>query len=203
MRLLPRDEKFYDLLTGQAQIAVEASRLLAAGLGGGGAQKVRDLERKADQAFRQINTRLHRTFITPIDPEDIHQIASGIDEIIDHIEAAAFRLEAYCSDRPPERLADLARLLNGCVEATLGAMQTLERDGVQKPESLTSCCEEINRRESEMEDRVRDAVGELFRTERDPIALIKHKEVYELLESAADCCENVADALEGIAVKNS
>jgi predicted phosphate transport protein (TIGR00153 family) len=203
MHLLPRDDKFYDLLTNQARIAVRAASLLAGGLGDDVAQQIRDLEREGDQALRQITRRLHKTFITPIDPEDIHQIASGIDEILDHVEAAAFRIEASGLDRPPERMAEIARMLNGCVEATLQAMQILERDGVGKPDELTRQCDEINRIESEIEDRVRAAVRELYAAERDPIVLIKLKDIYELLETAADCCEDVADTLEGIAVKNS
>jgi uncharacterized protein Yka (UPF0111/DUF47 family) len=211
VQLLPRDEKFFDLLIEQARIAFNASSLLADGLGDGAvrrdshatAQKVRDLERKGDQAVRQIYRRLHKTFITPIDPEDIHQLASRVDEITDHLDAVAYRFEAFELESSSERMTEIARMVQGCVAATLEAIETLGRDGMKKPDELTSRCEEINRREVETENRVREVIRNLFKTERDPIALMKQKEVYELLESTADCCENVADVLEAIAVKNS
>jgi uncharacterized protein Yka (UPF0111/DUF47 family) len=211
MQLLPRDEKFFDLLVAQAKLAFEASTVLADGLGGGKkestaaatAQKIRDLKCKGDDALRQIYHRLHKTFITPIDPEDIHALATGIDEILDHLEAVAYRVSAYEIDGSENVLAEIARLVHECVGATLQALETLEREGVKKPDELTQHCEEINRRELETEDRVRAVIRDSFANERDPIALIKRKEVYELLESTGDSCENVANVLEGVAVKNS
>ncbi len=211
MRILPRDETFFDLLVSQAKNVLEASRLLESGLTGSAgktefnatAQQLRDLERKGDAQLRAILYRLHKTFITPIDPEDVHQLASRIDEILDHLDAAAYRIDAYGLDRPPAGLQDIARQVHGCVQATVEALEVLERDGVKKPDLLTTRCEEINRRESETEDSVRAAVRDLFANERDPITLIKHKEICEFLESAADCCEDVAATLETIAVKNS
>jgi len=169
----------------------------------GTARKVRDLERKGDEALRQIYRRLHKTFITPIDPEDIHELATGIDEILDHLDAAAYRFEAYGIGRSAERMPEIARMVYECVAATVEALETLAREGVQKPDELTKRCEKINRRELATEERVREVIRDLFANERDPIVLIKWKEVYELLEATADCCENVATVLEGIAVKNS
>src|SRR5579863_6068367 len=211
MELLPRDEKFFDLLIEQAKTVYQASSLLAAGLGEGAgqsdalgtAQKVRDLERKGKETARQIYRRLHKTFITPIDPEDIHELASRIDEILDHLDSVAYRLEAFGLEGSCERMSPLARMVHGCVEATVEALRVLQREGVKKPDELTNSCEEINRRELETEERVRALIRDLFKSERDPIALIKQKEVYELFESTAHCCEHVADVLEAIAVKNS
>jgi uncharacterized protein len=211
MELLPRDEKFFDLLIEQAQTVFDASNLLAAGLGErssrsdslGTAQKVRELERKGKAAVRQIYRRLHQTFITPIDPEDVHALASRIEEILDHLDSVAYRLDAFGLEGSEERMSELARMVHRCVEATLEALRVLRREGVKKPDELTKSCEEINRRELETEERVRSLIRELFKTERDPIALIKQKEVYELFESTAHCCEDVADVLEAIAVKNS
>ena len=112
-------------------------------------------------------------------------------------------VDAYKLESSPEGMLEIARMVHGCVEATVEAMETLEREGLKKPEELTKRCEQINRRELEVEDRVRTAVCNLFANERDPISLIKQKEIYELLETAADRCENVADVVEAIAVKNS
>ena len=211
MQLLPRDEKFFDLLVAQAKIVSEASRLFADRMqdgkssagSDGTAQKIRDLERKGDEALRNIYLRLHKTFITPIDPEDIHELATGIDEILDHLDAAAYRVDAYGIGSSTERVPEIARMVHECVGATVQAIEILEREGVKKPEELTKQCEEINRLELKTEERVREVVRELFAKEQDPIMLIKRKEIYELLESTADCCEDVATVLEGIAVKNS
>ena len=207
MQLLPQDEKFFTLLAEQSSIVLEAASALAEGMRGtdslGTAQHVRDLERKGEEVLRNIYRRLHKTFITPIDPEDIHHLASEVDKILDHIDAVAYRLDAYEMKRPTGPLVEIAVMLEGCVGVTHRAMQFLEKEGVKKPDELTTLCEEINRQEIQTEERVRAAIRELFANERDVISLIKQKEIYELLESAADSCETVADALEGVAVKNS
>lgn len=211
MRLLPRDEKFLDLLVEQAKIVLEASTVLSKGMvgnaaqadSGGMARKVRELERKGDELLHQIHRRLHQTFITPIDPEDIFQLSSRIDEIIDHLDAAAYRFETFALERSCAQLPEIARMVHGCVEATVKALEALQSDGVEKSDELLKRCEEINRLETETENKVREALRELFRNERDAIALIKQKEILELLETTADCCENVADVLEAVAVKNS
>ena len=209
MQLLPRDEKFFDMLLDHGRFALDASSLLVNGSESGAgqsrdmAQKIRELERKGDESLRDLNRRLHKTFITPIDPEDIHQLASLIDEILDHIDAVAYRFEAFGLEDSPDRVPEIARMVHGCIEATVQALEMLQRDGVQKADELTKCCEEINQREFKTENRVRQVVRDLFANERDPIALMKKKEVYELLESTADCCENLADVLEAVAVKNS
>jgi uncharacterized protein len=210
MSLLPHDEKFFDLLVEQAKIVLDASRLLAEGLAGTGrpdylgtAQKVRELERKEEDAARQIYRRLHKTFITPIDPEDIHALATEIDLILAHLDGAAYRCDAYGLDGSPDGMAEIARMVHECTRATVQALETLNRDGVKQPDELTKQCEGIYGRELEIEDCVRKAVRNLFASEGDAIALIKQKEIYELFESAADSCKNVADVLEAVAVKNS
>src|SRR5580704_2652589 len=174
MPLLPQDEKFFDLLVEQAKIVFDASRLIADGLRGNGqpdylgtSQKVRDLERKEEAAARQIYRRLHKTFITPIDPEDIHELATGIHEILDHLDAAAYRCDAYRLESQPEGMGEIARLIHECVRATVEALEILNREGVKKPDELTKQCEGINGRELEIEDRVRKAVRRLFANERD------------------------------------
>jgi len=202
MQWLPRDEKFFDLLVDQAGIVREASRVVANGLGSSAANKVRELEIKGDDAVREIRRRLHKTFITPIDPEDIHELAELIDEILDHLDAASYRFDAFGMEASGS-VTEIAGMVNGCVEAVFEAVEALRREGVKKPAELAACCDLINRREFETENRMRELLRDLFKNEKDPIALIKQKEIYELLESTADCCEDVADVLEAIAVKNS
>ncbi len=167
------------------------------------AQEVKGLECKGDEATRNICRRLYQTFITPIDPEDLHLLATLIDDILDRLDAVAYRFDAFGMDRIHERTAEIARMVDGCVTAVVEAVEFLHSDGVKKPEGLTKVCEEINRREFATERRVREVIRDLFATERDAIELIKQKEIYELLEATADRCEDVADVLESIAVKNS
>lgn len=211
MNLLPREETFFDLLLEHAKLALEASTLVANGSDATAvqpnthntAQKVRDLELKGDEALREIKRRLHKSFITPIDPEDIHQLSALIDEVLDHLDAAAYRIEAFGLERSYERIAEVARMVHRCAEAMYEAIETLQQGGVKNPDELTKRCEAINRRELETENRVRELIRDLFANEKDAIALMKQKEIYELLESVGDCCEEVADVLEAIAVKNS
>jgi hypothetical protein len=211
VQLLPKDEKFYDLITNQAKIAREASAALLDGLknnnGASGASEmaksIRALEQKGDELFHTLNLRLHKTFITPVDPEDIHQLASLLDNVIDLLDSIAYRIDAFRLDNSSGTMREIAGLIHRCVEAVFAAMETLEQEGVKKPEKLSRNCEEINRLESEAENRIREVIRDLLANERDPITLIKQKEIYELLESAGDACENVADMLEAIAVKNS
>ena len=205
MQLLPRDEKFFDLLLNQARTVLEAAALLTGSPGDalGIAKRARDLERKGSQQRREIVHRLHKTFITPIDPEDIQLLASHIHDILDHLEAVTYRFNAYGLHQKPERIPEIARMVQGCVEAVITAIEGLGGEGIKKSDQLTASCEEVYRREIETEDRVREVVRDLFNGSPDPLLLIKQKEVYELLETAADCCQNVANVIEGIAVKNS
>jgi uncharacterized protein len=211
MQLLPRDEKFFDLLVEQGRIVFEVSRLLADGLAAHStppdfrenARQIRDLELRGDAMLRKIYRRLHKTFITPIDPEDIHQLASMIDQVLDYLDTAAYRFEAYGLEHSRGKITEIVRMVHECVVAMLKALESLARDGVKRPDELTARCEEINLREIETENRVREVVRDLFATERDPIALIKQKDYYELLESTANRCEDVAEILEAIALKNS
>ena len=208
MSLLPHDEKFFDLLVSQARIAAEASSLLSKAAANGSqapaaADQIRDLERKGDDLLHDIFRRLHKSFITPVDPEDIHGLASQIDEILDHIEAAAYRLDAFAFADSPPQIAELAAGVGGCVQLVLKAMETLDKTGIKKPDDLSKLCEEINAKETEVETKIREAIRSLFASEKDAISLIKQKENYERLEKVGDACEDLADILEAVAVKNS
>jgi hypothetical protein len=206
--LLPRNEEFFELLVGHVRIVLDASSTLANCLRNGSetgeaARKVRDLERKGDEELRKIYRLLHQSFITPIDPEDIQRIASLSDHILDHLDAAAWRIDAYGMERSLPQISEAAGMLHECIQATCAAIETLQREGVSKPDELTKQCEEVKRRELAAEDRLRTVIRDLFANERDAIQLIKQKEIYDLLEATGDRCENLADTLEAVAVKNS
>ena len=204
MRLLPREEKFYHLFLKQVEIISEASRLLLDGvrIGNsrltGAATEINVLEHRGDEVIHEIFTRLNQTFITPIDPEDIHNLSSALDNVLDGIEDTAHRLVSYRIDPIPFPMAALSEIVASCAKALKSAFEALEQNG-----PIMAQCIEINRLENEADRIGRSAVVDLFDKEKDPITLIKLKEVYEFFENTIDSCEDVADVLQNVVVKNS
>ena len=204
MRLLPREEKFYRLFLKQVEIISEASRLLLDGVRAGNARlgaaagEINALEHRGDELIHEIFTRLNQTFITPIDPEDIHNISSALDDVLDGIEDTAHRLVSYKIDPVPADMVTLAEIVDSCSKSLQAALEALERNG-----PIMEHCIEINRLENEADRIGRNAVVELFAMETNPITLIKLKEVYEFFENTIDSCEDVADVLQNVVVKNS
>jgi predicted phosphate transport protein (TIGR00153 family) len=204
MRLLPREEKFYHLFLKQVEIISEASRLLLDGVRAGNARlgvaagEINALEHRGDELIHEIFTRLNQTFITPIDPEDIHNISSALDDVLDGIEDTAHRLVSYKIDPVPADMATLSEIVDSCSKSLQAALEALERNG-----PIMEHCIEINRLENEADRIGRSAVVELFANETNPITLIKLKEVYEFFENTIDSCEDVADVLQNVVVKNS
>jgi predicted phosphate transport protein (TIGR00153 family) len=204
MRLLPREEKFYHLFTRQVDIISEASRLLLDGLRQGKARmsaaatEISVLEHKGDEVIHEVYTRLNQTFITPLDPEDIHSISAALDNVLDGIEDTSHRIVSYGIDPIPSNMVTLAESVSGCARALHKAFGALEA-GVP----LLQHCIEINRLENDADLVGRSAVAELFESEKDPIRLIKLKEVYDFMEATIDSCEDVADVLQNVVVKNS
>jgi predicted phosphate transport protein (TIGR00153 family) len=204
MRLLPREEKFYHLFHKQAEIISEAARLLLDGVTFGKARlasaatEISVLEHRGDEVIHEVFHRLNQTFITPIDPEDIHNISSALDNVLDGIEDTSHRLVSYRIDPVPPTMVTLAEIVGGCAKAMQAAVDALEKNG-----GTMEHCIEINRLENEADRIGRSAVVELFDSEKDPIHLIKLKEVYEFFEATVDSCEDVADVLQNVVVKNS
>ena len=204
MRLLPREEKFYHLFHKQVEIISEAARLLVDGVKtgnsrlAGAATEISVLEHKGDEVIHEVFNRLNQTFITPIDPEDIHAIASALDNVLDGIEDTSHRLVAYRIDPIPPVMILLSEMVAACAKEMHAALTELEKNG-----STMEHCIEINRTENEADRIGRSAVADLFNNEKDPIRLIKLKEVFEYLEATVDSCEDVADVLQNVVVKNS
>ena len=204
MNLLPRDEKFYALFLKQVEIISQAARVLSEGVRignsrlAGAATEISVLESRGDELIHVIFTRLNQTFITPLDPEDIHNISSALDNVLDGIEDTAHRLVSYEIDPVPRDMVDLAAIVNTCAVAAKKAFESLAQKG-----HILEHCIEINRLENEGDLISRSAVADLFRKQKDPITLIKLKEVYEFFEDTIDCFEDVADVLQGVVVKNS
>lgn len=204
MRLLPREEKFYHLFLKQVGIISEASKLLLDGVRSGNSRlkaaalEIDVLEHKGDEIIHEIFTRLNQTFITPIDPEDIHNLSSKLDDVLDGIEDTAHRLVAYHIDPIPANMVTLSKVVADCAAALTRAFQELEKDG-----PIMEHCIEINRLENEGDALGRSAVADLFDNEANAITVIKLKECYDILESTIDSCEDVADVLQNVVVKNS
>jgi predicted phosphate transport protein (TIGR00153 family) len=204
MRLLPRQEKFFSSFLGQVRLISEASKLLLEAVKEGNshlartAVRIQQLEQEGDEIIHDIFTRLNQTFITPLDPEDIHSISSRLDDVLDGIEDAAYRMVAYRLEPIPPTVVELCEVVHLCAQSLEKAFEKLNKD-----EKLLEDCIEVNRLEDYADLLVRRAVAELFQQEKDPIALIKQKEIYEFLEETTDRCEDVADVLQNVVVKNS
>lgn len=204
MKLLPKDERFFDLLQQHVRILCQASGLLISGLRAGFepvcdmAKQMEALERNGDEVIHQIFRTLQSTFITPFDPEDIQTLATTLDNVLDSVEDATFRIVAYRLDPIPEPAVQLGRMIDESCHALSRALDALRN---RKP--VWDDCIEVNRLENEADAVERTMVGKLFSSQIDPINLIKQKEVFEILENTTDYCEDVADVIQNVAVKNS
>jgi uncharacterized protein Yka (UPF0111/DUF47 family) len=204
MRLIPREEKFYEFFLEQVRIICEAAELLVEGAEAGNAAlaacalKIRALEQKGDEVIHAVFVRLNQTFITPLDPEDLHSLSSHLDDVLDGMEDSVHRMVSYRIDVIPATAVQLCRIVRDCTKALQKAFTALAKN-----ERLIDDCIEINRLEEVADQLVRSAVSDLFLTEKDPILIMKLKEIYEFLEQTTDACEDVADALQNVVVKNS
>lgn len=204
MRFLPREEKFYVLFLDQVRLITESANLLQEGLFQGNAKleqaaaRISELEHKADEVLHEIFRRLNQTFITPLDPEDIHSLATRLDDVMDGIEELAHRIVAYKIEPIPPVAVDVSKDIVACVRALESAFTALSSNG-----RLIEHCIEVNRIEEAVDVKIRVAIRELFEREQDPIRIIKLKEIYDFLEQTTDYCEDVSVALENVVVKNS
>ena len=203
MSLLPKDEKFFEYFFQQSNILCQASHLLQTGLQGGYegmcqvAKQMETLERAGDEVTHKLLGRLRQTFITPFDPEDIQSLASALDDVLDTMEDAVFRIVAYRIDPIPAAAMELGGMISNSCRALDKALRALQE---KKP--VMEACIEVNRLEEAADAVERAMLANLFSSGIDAITLIKLKELYELLESATDRCEDVADVIQNIAVKN-
>ena len=204
MRFLPREEKFFELFLDQVRHISQAAVLLQQGVEAGNAhlekaaEEIGILERKADEVIHDVFRRLNQTFITPLDPEDIHSLSTHLDDVIDSIEEAVHRMVIYDIEPIPPVVLEVTREIVASTKSLEAAFSALHSN-----KNVIDHCIEINRIESVTDDLVRAAVKDLFANEKDPIRIMKLKEIYELLEQTTDFCEDVADALQNVVVKNS
>jgi len=206
MRLLPHDASFFAHFENQGKKTVEGCRAFLEMVEQPGnlesrAERVKQIEHECDEITHAVVEGLHKTFITPIDRNDIYTLITKMDDIMDFVEAAADRLALYEIPAMTKEVGDLARCLVQSAEHVLGAVSSIRDLG--KPNGILQHCIEINRLENVADGLLRSALARLFREEKDPIAVIKWKEIYETLESATDRCEDVANIIEGVVLENS
>jgi uncharacterized protein len=206
VRLLPRDERFFELFTSVATLNVEAARTLRELFKAPPEKRtylvetIKRLEHQADQVTHELVTRLDRSFITPLDREDIHMLASRLDDVLDRIDGTARRSAIFRVEKPPEGVLVLADVIARATEQLLVAVKVLEN---AKPGVVVKACIEVKKLEEEGDSAYSEWLGRLFDEERDPIALVKWKEIYDTMEKTLDQAEDVANVLESIAIKHS
>lgn len=205
LRLIPREESFYALFEKASNNLLQAARLLLETMEdfNGTADKARrmkQLEHDGDIIIHDIMSMLHRTFITPLDREDIHQLASAMDDVLDFIEATTERFVMYKVRAVTAPAKEFARLILKQVEEIHRLIPQLRR--LKRPEILPHCIE-INRLENEADEILKQAVAALFESQGDPLEVMKWRDLYQVLEDATDKSEDVAVVIEGIVLKNA
>jgi len=202
-RLIPKEEKFYaDFLAIADQLKLGA-RLLEEMLAPDPpawdkAEEIKEIEHRCDFLSHDVYHRLHRTFVTPLDREDIHALARSLDDVMDEIDATAGYVKLYRIPAVRYGAREMARIITDCTKAIRLGMEGLEsRKGVSEP------LVEINRLENEADRMHLEAVSKLFDDEKDAIVVFKWKEILDRLEDATDRCEDVADVIEGVVLKNA
>ena len=203
---IPREEKFFDLFEKAARNIVKAALGLKEMLDnwenvGIKVAEITELEHEGDSITHQIAALLHRTFVTPFDREDIAMLSHTMDDIIDFIHAAADALYIYRIDTPTQRSKELADVIvKAAMEVERAVPLLRHRSELKK---IPEHCVELNRLENAADKIFRSALGELFDDTKDTAYIIKWREIYEHMESATDRCEDVANVLEGVALKHA
>ncbi len=206
MRLLPREEKFFDLFDQIAEKVVLAAEVLEETLADYGhlaesAERIRALEHDADQLVHEAMDRLNKTFVTPLDREDIFALAHALDDVLDFTESSIDRMILYQIDTPIPKSQEMATVLVRSAQQIRQAITGLRNFG--DIQGILDPCVRINELENQGDSLNRDALREMFSGKYDAITILKWRELYDHLETAIDRCEDVADVLETIAVKNS
>ena len=205
-RFMPREGKFFDLFNEHAALILEGSRELAALMASGDdlerrARNVETIEKRGDKITRGTIELLHKTFITPIDRDDIHRLISEMDNILDLIEDSAQLVFLYDVRVLPEDGKKLADICVQCCVKVQSAVSMLS--SMDNADAIMAICLEIDRLESDADHVMRAAIGRLFREEDDVKELIKLRTVYEHLETVTDRCEDVANIMQGIVIENA
>jgi uncharacterized protein len=202
-KFVPNQTKFFDLCRESAQNALSGAKALKEMFEQGenfqeSWKKIKDLEHEGDRLTHRTIRTLNQTFITPIDSEDIHALATALDNVMDAIEAAASRVVLYKITKMAPEALELTNIVVTSTEQLVNAISHMP-----KLEDVDDYCIEINRLENAADEIYRQAIGALFDQERPPLEVIKWQDIFDILESATDRCEDVANILESIGLKNA
>lgn len=203
MKFFPKEIDFFEIFDKAALNVTKAATLLVALMENfdnieARAKEIYEVEQDGDMLTHDIMKKLNKTFITPIDREDLHALASRLDDVLDLIWASVDRLSVFKITEPTKEAVAMSKDLLTTAEAIHKAIKKLKEKNYSHVQEL---CIEINRLENRIDRSFRDALGKLFDDIKDPILIIKWKEIYEHLEDAADKCEDVANVLEAIVLK--
>jgi predicted phosphate transport protein (TIGR00153 family) len=201
-RLIPHEEKFYEDFKVMADHIRRGARMLESMFAvdpplADKAHEIKEVEHQCDFMTHEIIQRLNKTFVTPIDREDIHELAKKLDDVMDAIDNAAALIPLYRIERIAPGARELTQIIIKQTDEIRAAVAALEqRKGVLEHAI------EINRLENEADRIHKHAIGQLFDEQKDPVMIIKWKEIYDILEEATDACEDVANLLENVVVKH-
>lgn len=205
-RLMPREGRFFELFNEHADEIVKGSHELLALMTAGDdierrAYAIESIEKRADKVTQQTIELLHKTFITPLDRDEIHQLITRMDDILDLMEDVSQSIFLYDVKVVTGEARKLAEICVACGEKVKTAVGMLSN--MDNAKAILAACDEIDRLESEADHVMRSAMAKLFRDEADTRTVIKLKAIYELLEGVTDRCEDVANIIEGIVLENS
>jgi predicted phosphate transport protein (TIGR00153 family) len=200
--IIPREHIYFDLLEKQAAVVLEAARQLRGLVEdsrdfAATRKSIKDLEHASDDVVHRLYERLNKSFITPIDHEDLARLTSRLDDILDYIYAAVNRLVLYGVRDVPGEARQFAEIIEKCVQDVHRGIMGLRR---LDHDEINGASIEVNRLENEADELLNQAVASLFEG-RDAIEIIKMKEIYEFLEAVTDRCEDVTDVLRDILIK--
>ncbi|MCX5717620.1 MAG: DUF47 family protein [Nitrospirae bacterium] len=203
MRFFPKEIDFFEIFDRAALNVTKAATLLVSLMENfdnvdARAKEIYDVEQDGDMLTHDIMKKLNKTFITPIDREDLHALASSLDDVLDLIWASVDRLAVFKITEPTKEAVAMSKDLLLTAEVIHKAIKKLKEKDYSYVQEY---CIEINRLENRVDRGFRDALGALFNDVKDPILIIKWKEIYEHLEDASDKCEDVANVLESIVLK--
>ena len=203
--LIPKDETFFKLFKEMTENIIEGAKLLKEMLDNfehpaESQRRIKEVERKGDTITHTIIQKLNKTFITPLDREDIYELASKLDDIIDLIDVCSQKIIVYNVDSIPAQAKSLGFII---LQSCIVVDKAVAMLGKKANEQIFALCVEVNSLENEADRVYREAISMLFDEEKDPIRLIKWKEIYEALETSTDKCEDAANILESVVVKNA
>jgi predicted phosphate transport protein (TIGR00153 family) len=204
MRMIPREQKFFDLFDELATKIEEGGELFLDMVehyeySEPKIVKLKELENEADVITHKTYEKMHKTFLTPIDREDIYALVNKMDSILDMIEASAARMSLYKVKILAKEIIDQAKILNKAIKKVKYIVHAMKN--MKNAKMIIDACVEINTLENEGDIVMRMTMTRLFEQEKDPIELIKWKEIFERIEEAIDVCEDVANVVEGIVLK--